>query len=102
MSYWMPWNSRLASKRWSPAEDVTAGKPDPQVFLTAASRLDCPAGACIVVEDAAMGIEAARRAGMRSIGVNRKVRLDADVAVSSLLDLAAGCLLELCSPARSR
>jgi HAD superfamily hydrolase (TIGR01509 family) len=69
------------------AEDVTRGKPDPQVFLTAASRLNTPPSQCIVVEDAAMGVEAARRAGMRSIGVSRNQRLAADVAVSSLVEL---------------
>jgi HAD superfamily hydrolase (TIGR01509 family) len=69
------------------AEDVTAGKPDPQVFLTAASRLEMPPGHCVVVEDAPAGVEAARRAGMRSIGVSRKGSLAADVAVSSLADL---------------
>jgi len=69
------------------AEDVTAGKPDPQVFLTAASRLAAPPRQCIVVEDAAAGVEAARRAGMRSIGVSRKAVLSADVAVRSLADL---------------
>jgi len=66
------------------AEDVTAGKPDPQVFLAAASRLNVEASRCVVVEDAAAGIEAARRAGMRSVGVSRGERLDADVSVSSL------------------
>jgi beta-phosphoglucomutase len=69
------------------AEDVTAGKPDPQVFLIAAARLKIPPAQCIVVEDAAAGIEAARRAGMRSIGVSRKGRLAADIAVSSLAEL---------------
>jgi beta-phosphoglucomutase len=66
-------------------EDVTAGKPDPQVFLIAASRLGAIAERCVVVEDAAAGIEAARRAGMRSIGV--RSRLAADLAVSSLTEL---------------
>lgn len=69
------------------AEDVTAGKPDPQVFLAAAAKLGVPPPRCVVVEDAAVGIEAARRAGMRSIGVSRTGVLDADVAVASLLDL---------------
>jgi len=69
------------------AEDVTQGKPDPQVYLTAASRLGIPPSRCIVVEDAAAVIEAARRAGMRSIGVNRKGLLRGDVAVSSLAEL---------------
>jgi HAD superfamily hydrolase (TIGR01509 family) len=69
------------------AEDVTAGKPDPQVFLAAAAKLDAPPAACIVVEDAAAGIEAARRAGMRSIGVSRAGTLAADLTVRSLSDL---------------
>jgi HAD superfamily hydrolase (TIGR01509 family) len=69
------------------AEDVTAGKPDPQVFLKAAEKLAVPTARCIVVEDAAAGIEAARRAGMRSIGVSQTAVLDADVFVRSLPDL---------------
>jgi len=70
------------------AEDVTAGKPDPQVFLTAAARLDRQPADCIVVEDAAAGVEGARRAGMRSIGVSRN-GLAADLAVTSLTELPA-------------
>jgi HAD superfamily hydrolase (TIGR01509 family) len=70
------------------AEDVTLGKPDPQVFLTAAARLDSPPARSIVVEDAPAGIEAARRAGMPSIGVRRTGSLlAASLAVSSLADL---------------
>jgi beta-phosphoglucomutase len=70
------------------AEDVTAGKPDPQVFLTAAARLGSPPAHSIVVEDAPAGIEAARRAGMASIGVRRAgPPLAANLAVSSLADL---------------
>ena len=77
------------------AEDVTAGKPDPQVFLTGASRLGSQASQCVVVEDAAAGVEAARRAGMRSIGVSRKGSLPADVAVSSLTELAPDVFAKL-------
>jgi beta-phosphoglucomutase len=72
------------------AEDVTAGKPDPQVFLSAASRLHVPPARCVVVEDAAAGIEAARRAAMRSVGVSRSVRLEADVYATSLEELPPG------------
>ena len=72
------------------SEDVTKGKPDPEVFLTAAARLGLPASRCIVVEDAAAGVEAARRAGMRSIGVSRAAVLPADVFVRSLSDLPLG------------
>lgn len=69
------------------AEDVSAGKPDPQVFLKAAAALGAAPGRSVVVEDAPAGIEAARRAGMRSIGVNRATVLAADVYVRSLVDL---------------
>lgn len=70
------------------AEDVHRGKPDPEVFLVAAARLNVPARRCVVVEDAAPGVEAARRAGMRSIGVGRGAGSAADVTVASLEDLA--------------
>ena len=78
------------------AEDVTLGKPDPQVFLTAASRLGSAPAHSIVVEDAPAGIEAARRAGMPSIGVRRNGSpLPADLAVSSLADLPADAFSRL-------
>ena len=69
------------------AEDVSHGKPDPEVFLTGAARLGVPPSRCIVVEDAAAGIEGARRAGMKRIGVSSRITLAADVAVGSLTDL---------------
>jgi HAD superfamily hydrolase (TIGR01509 family) len=71
------------------AEDVTAGKPDPQVFLKAAEKLAVDISASIVVEDAAAGIEAAKRAGMKCVGVSLAGVLDADVYVRSLEDLPA-------------
>ena len=67
------------------AEDVHRGKPDPEVYLLAASRVGVPAERCIVVEDAGAGIEGARRAGMRSIGVSHNGKdLHADLVVQSL------------------
>jgi len=67
------------------AEDVHRGKPDPEVFLVAASRLGGLPARSIVVEDAAAGVEGARRAGMRSIGVSRSGKhLPADIVVQSL------------------
>jgi beta-phosphoglucomutase len=59
----------------------------PDVFLLAARRLDTPAWRCVVVEDAAAGIEAARRAGMAPIGVGPHGVASAAVAVATLLDL---------------
>jgi len=81
------------------AEDVTAGKPDPQVFLTAADRLEVAPQACVVVEDSPMGIEAARRAGMHCIGVSRNGRLAAaDLAVASLDQLPEHAFTALLRP----
>ena len=68
------------------AEDVRHGKPDPEVFVAAAARLGVPAARCIVVEDAEHGIEAALRAGMRSVGLGG---VAGDLTVRSLPDLPA-------------
>lgn len=46
------------------AEDVTRHKPDPEIFLLAASQLGVEPKFCQVFEDADLGIEAARAAGM--------------------------------------
>jgi HAD superfamily hydrolase (TIGR01509 family) len=81
------------------AEDVTMGKPDPQVFLTAAAKLGIPAPRCVVVEDAAAGIEAARRGGMKSIGVTRTALLEADLFMGSLLELPPDAFERLLSSA---
>jgi len=80
------------------AEDVTRGKPDPEVFLTAAAKLAVPPAHCVVVEDAAAGVEAGRRAGMHTIGVNPRTRLDADVSVGSLIDLPPNAFDRLLNP----
>jgi len=49
--------------------DTTKSKPDPEVFLVAAKKLDLPAEECLVVEDSAAGIEAAAAGHMKSLGV---------------------------------
>lgn len=45
------------------------GKPEPAIFLEAARRLGVAPEHCVVFEDAPLGIEAARRAGMRAVGI---------------------------------
>jgi beta-phosphoglucomutase len=74
-------------------KDVTRGKPDPQVFLIAAERLEIMATQCAVIEDAPAGIEAARAAGMPSIGLvstgrTRDELRAADLVVHSLHELS--------------
>jgi HAD superfamily hydrolase (TIGR01509 family) len=72
------------------AEDVTRGKPDPEVFLVAALRIGAEPHRSIVVEDAPTGVEAGRRAGMRTVGVSLMHTLPvADVYVGTLPELPA-------------
>ena len=49
------------------AEDVTHGKPAPDMFLLAAERMGVPPTECVVFEDSVLGLEAAKRAGMASV-----------------------------------
>ena len=72
--------------------DVTAGKPDPQVYLLTAERLGIEPERCVVVEDAPAGIAAARAADMASIGLASTGRTvqelrRADLVVRSLREL---------------
>lgn len=49
------------------SDEVGAGKPEPDVYLEAARRLEVPAAECLVIEDSVNGVRAARSAGMRVI-----------------------------------
>lgn len=73
------------------AEDVTRGKPDPQVFVTAAQRINRAPERCVVFEDAHVGIEAARAGGMRVVAVATTHPVEeltaADIAVRRLDEL---------------
>lgn len=51
------------------AEDVSQGKPDPEVFVKAAQSIGRDSRCCVVFEDAFVGIEAARAGGMKVVGV---------------------------------
>jgi len=51
--------------------DITKGKPDPQIFQLAAQRLQCNYENCIVFEDAVLGVEAALNGKMHCIGIDR-------------------------------
>ncbi|MGB9747639.1 MAG: beta-phosphoglucomutase [Bacteroidales bacterium] len=64
---------------------VTKAKPDPEVFLLAAAALQVLPEQCVVFEDAQAGLEAARRAGMRRIGIgNPETLTDADFVIPGL------------------
>jgi beta-phosphoglucomutase len=80
-------------------QDVTRGKPDPQIFAIAAQRLGIAASHCVVVEDAPVGIAAAKAAGMSAValvGTVPRERLSAaDLIVDSLRELTPEKLEEL-------
>jgi len=80
-------------------DDVTRGKPDPQVFLLASERLGIAPGLCVVVEDAVIGVEAAKRAGMRAVALTSSHPRDAfaraDLVVDSLTELTPELLCGL-------
>lgn len=82
--------------------DVTHGKPDPEVFLKGAALLGVAPHRCIVIEDAFAGIEAARRGGMKVVGVATTNPLssliecgDCDLAVESLEEITLEVLSKL-------
>ena len=76
--------------------DVSKAKPDPEVFLTAAERLGMQPKNCIVVEDAQAGILAAKRAGMKAIGIGQAENLQqADVVLPNTKYLTTNTFNEL-------
>jgi beta-phosphoglucomutase-like phosphatase (HAD superfamily) len=85
----------------SSGEDVAHGKPDPEVFLQAARRLRIPSSHCIVFEDAPLGIEAAKRAGMKVVVLtttflsNELQIFYPDLLVDSLSSVSVQDLFEL-------
>lgn len=72
-------------------EDIHRGKPDPEVFRLAADRAGIAPAQSVVFEDATIGIEAARAAGMLAVGVGtthppeRLLEAGADLAVPNLV-----------------
>ena len=75
------------------AEDESAGKPDPAVFLTTAALLGVDPGRCVVFEDSPAGVAAAKAAGMACVAVpEHGGRDDGDVGAA---DAVLGSLEEL-------
>ncbi len=81
------------------ADDVTRGKPDPQVFAIACRRLNLHPSRCVVIEDAPVGIDAAKAAGTRAVAVlmhhPREAFPTADRIVERLHNIAVGDLISL-------
>jgi len=67
---------------------VSKAKPDPEVFLVAANKLNVLPENCIVFEDAVAGIKAANAANMLSIGIgNKKVLNEADYVFNDFTEI---------------
>ena len=64
--------------------DITKGKPDPQVFLLGAEATGCKPADCVVFEDALAGVQAGKSGGMKVIGVgDQKILHEADFVIKS-------------------
>lgn len=76
--------------------DVAKAKPDPEVFLIAAKKMDAKPENCIVFEDAVAGIEAANIAGMISIGIgDTKTLSEADYNFKGFTEISLEFLGDL-------
>jgi beta-phosphoglucomutase-like phosphatase (HAD superfamily) len=69
-------------------ENVSTGKPNPEIYRLAAQRLGVNSAECVVIEDSHNGVVAAKRTGMRCIAVTqthpREALVHADVVVDRL------------------
>jgi HAD superfamily hydrolase (TIGR01509 family) len=79
------------------SEEVSRGKPAPDVFLEAARLLRVAPAACAAIEDSANGIRSARAAGMRVIAIPNARYPPRDDALE-LADVVLGSLDELTAP----
>ncbi len=71
------------------AADVARGKPHPDGFLLAAERLGAAPQDCIVFEDAPLGVEAARNAGMRCVVLTTTLPAEAFAGFDNVIAIAA-------------
>jgi len=73
-------------------EDIERGKPDPQVFLVAARKAGIDPSRAVVFEDATVGIQAAKAAGMRAVGVGTTYPASAlwDAGADEVVDRLTG------------
>ena len=72
-------------------EDFTSSKPDPEIFLYCARRMKLEASDCVVIEDSVNGVLAAKRAGMKVIGLYDPY-FDLDLSAADLLITDLECL----------
>jgi len=76
-------------------DDVTEGKPSPQVYLLGAKKLSVAPHNCVVIEDAVVGVEAAKGGGMKCIGVTNTVPASKLSAADLIVDSLANVKIEM-------
>jgi beta-phosphoglucomutase family hydrolase len=83
--------------------EVAEGKPNPQIFLMAAKKLEAETRNCVVIEDAIAGVTAAKRASMKCVAVTNShpsdTLMEADLIVDTLEAVSVSDLAELFRPA---
>jgi beta-phosphoglucomutase family hydrolase len=67
------------------AEDIANSKPNPEIFLRSARGLRVEPVECLVVEDAKLGVEAAKNAGMRVVGYRNPNSGDQDLSRADMI-----------------
>ncbi len=80
-------------------DEVTFNKPDPDIFVVTADKLGAERYECLVIEDSPAGIEAARRAGMKVVGIasdgNYQELSKADLVVENFSEITAQAIDQL-------
>ncbi len=75
---------------------ISKGKPDPEVFLKGAEELGLNPAECIVFEDAVAGVQAAKNAGMKAVGIGKKeILTQADIVFENLVEADLKTILNL-------
>ncbi|MBN2457566.1 HAD family phosphatase [Candidatus Woesearchaeota archaeon] len=84
-------NRLFSGKVFSIADVGNIAKPNPDLFLFSAEKLMSAPDECVVIEDSPLGITAAKRAGMKSMGITttyrRNLLNDADIVVDSYSEI---------------
>lgn len=84
------------------SEEVSRGKPDPEVFLKTAAKVGAAPARCVVIEDAVYGIHAAHAAGMKCVAITTTFPAEqlgeADRVIESFCELSAAAVADLAAP----
>ncbi|MDI9857854.1 MULTISPECIES: beta-phosphoglucomutase [Flectobacillus] len=76
--------------------NITKGKPDPQVFLMGAEATGAQPSECVVFEDAVAGVQAAKAGGMKAVGVgSADILTEADIVIATFEDFSVEKLAQI-------